>query len=359
MPRSKDPPDHHFEGFENPTTTPVPDVVFDQFLSWLGEAELKALLYIIRRTFGFKKDRDQISFNQFLRGITTADGRVLDQGCGVRSRTTLSTALKSLEAKGIVKSDKGVDERGENVTTVYSLHFKNNGEGRGVVRNPYHRSTGNGPPVVRQTYPQQTVRQETVEQQTELSSKGPNSFNLGEHTASRFSKTKVADFENKPDPDLTRRPIAAGASGFKPIGNLISLHKAQQLAQVASERPVAEARSPRRDTKRGKAPQATDWIRADIERYSDELHDLEHTPQNIGQAARLFATSGLSEAAFCQLMGEARSITKGATIRKRAIGPGGEIGFRNKMPYFFKVLRDLLGLKEQQTKPGGELPGHA
>src|SRR5919205_1041943 len=114
---SKDQPERQFEGFENPTTTPVPDVVFDEFLVWLGEAELKALMYIIRRTFGFKKDRDPISFNQFLKGIVTRDGRVLDRGCGIRDRTTLSKALKSLEAKGIVRSDKGVDERGENVTT--------------------------------------------------------------------------------------------------------------------------------------------------------------------------------------------------------------------------------------------------
>ncbi len=152
-----------FEGFENPTTTPVPDVVFDRLLTRLGEAELKALLYIIRRTFGFKRDRDPISFNQFLRGITTKDGRVLDEGCGVRSRTTLSTALKSLEHKGIVVSEKGIDEQGENVTTVYRLRFKSSESE--VVRNSYHRSTESALPVVRQTYPQQTVKQQTVQQQ--------------------------------------------------------------------------------------------------------------------------------------------------------------------------------------------------
>src|SRR5437764_9875076 len=124
MSRRKATTEFYFDGFVHPNTTPVPDVVFDAFLSVLGEAELKALLYIIRRTFGFKRDRDPISFNQFLRGITTRDGRVLDEGCGVRDRTTLSKALKSLEAKGIISSEKGVDERGENVTTVYSLKFK-------------------------------------------------------------------------------------------------------------------------------------------------------------------------------------------------------------------------------------------
>jgi hypothetical protein len=70
----------------------VPDVVFDHLLTRLGEAELKALLYIIRRTFGFKKDRDPVSFNQFLRGIITKDGEVQDEGCGIRDRTTLCGA---------------------------------------------------------------------------------------------------------------------------------------------------------------------------------------------------------------------------------------------------------------------------
>src|SRR5215207_5039046 len=127
-----------FEGFANPTTTPVPDVVFDAFLGQLGEAELKALLYIIRRTFGFKKDRDPISFNQFLKGITTRDGRTLDGGCGVKDRTTLSKALKSLEAKGIITSHKGIDERGENYTTIYQLRFRS--QPQGVVGNSYHPS---------------------------------------------------------------------------------------------------------------------------------------------------------------------------------------------------------------------------
>lgn len=137
----------YFEGFLNPTTTPVPDVVFDKLVAKLGEAELKALLYIIRRTFGFKKDKDPISFNQFLRGITTKDGRALDDGCGIKNRTTLSHALKSLEEKGIITSEKGMDEKGENVTTVYRLRFVGapQEEKREVVRETYHPGTRNVP----------------------------------------------------------------------------------------------------------------------------------------------------------------------------------------------------------------------
>ena len=69
-------------GFSRPTYTQVPDELFDELFPRLGEAELKALLYIVRRTFGFKREADSISFNQFLQGHRSQDGRVLDHGCG-------------------------------------------------------------------------------------------------------------------------------------------------------------------------------------------------------------------------------------------------------------------------------------
>src|SRR5687767_7458895 len=110
MPKKDANPTLRFDGIATPNTTPCPDVYFDQVFPQLKESELKVLLYIVRRTFGFKKNRDPISFNQFLRGITTRDGRVFDRGCGLSDKTTLSRALKSLEAMGVIVSDKGVDE---------------------------------------------------------------------------------------------------------------------------------------------------------------------------------------------------------------------------------------------------------
>ena len=39
---------------KRPTTTPLPDEIFDEWAPQLGEAELKVLLYIVRRTPGFR-----------------------------------------------------------------------------------------------------------------------------------------------------------------------------------------------------------------------------------------------------------------------------------------------------------------
>jgi len=105
------------------------------------------------------------------------------------------------------------------------------------------------------------------------------------------------------------------------------------------------SRSPQKA--RGRPPKATDQIEAVLEQISGEFHDEEHVPQNLSQAARLLQQSGKSEGAFYQLIGEARSVTKQYDIKKRASGEAGEFGARNKVPYFFSVLRDLLGMKEE------------
>src|SRR5215207_9360313 len=74
MPRKPGDETAPFDGFTRPNYTIVPDELFDRLLHQLSGAELKVLLYIIRRTFGFKKDSDRISLKQMAEGIRTRDG---------------------------------------------------------------------------------------------------------------------------------------------------------------------------------------------------------------------------------------------------------------------------------------------
>jgi phage replication O-like protein O len=112
-----------FQGFNFPTTTPVPDEVFDLLLPQLSGAELKVLLYICRRTFGFKKQWDSISLTQIASGITTRDGRVLDRGTGL-SKRHVQRALKQLEERHIIRVNRVRDETGLNYINTYSLYFQ-------------------------------------------------------------------------------------------------------------------------------------------------------------------------------------------------------------------------------------------
>lgn len=101
-----------FAGFSGPNYTQVPDALFDELLPMLSGAELKVLLYVIRRTFGFKREADTISLGQMVNGIVKRDGTRLDHGTGVTKKTLLM-ALRSLEQRQILfierrrSSDRG------------------------------------------------------------------------------------------------------------------------------------------------------------------------------------------------------------------------------------------------------------
>src|SRR5215203_3134867 len=111
-----------FAGFTSPNYTQVPDELFDVLLPTLADNELRVLLYIIRRTFGFKRDADSISLSQMVSGIKTREGQVLDSGTGL-AKSTVARGLKSLREKGIIVATRNASpERGDQPTT-YRLRF--------------------------------------------------------------------------------------------------------------------------------------------------------------------------------------------------------------------------------------------
>ncbi len=93
-----------YHGLPEPNSTQVPDEFFDFIMQDLKEGELKVILFIIRRTYGFKKSSDSISLSQMTSGIRTRDGRVLCRGAGV-SKKTLLEALSRLIQKGLVSKE--------------------------------------------------------------------------------------------------------------------------------------------------------------------------------------------------------------------------------------------------------------
>ena len=63
------------------------------------------MLYICRRTFGFHKEEDRISFSQFINGIKGRDGKRLDYGTGL-ARPSVSEALKNLRQSNAIFVEK-------------------------------------------------------------------------------------------------------------------------------------------------------------------------------------------------------------------------------------------------------------
>lgn len=148
-----------YEGFNTPNGTFVPDDVFDLIAPRLTEAELRVLLYIVRRTFGFAKNADAISLRQLTDGITARDGRILDYGTGM-SRKGVIGGIKGLQQKGIIHVHKQMDPRGDSEINVYSLRFRD-----GVVTESNYPGNPKSLPLVTQGNPQESALQEPVKQQ--------------------------------------------------------------------------------------------------------------------------------------------------------------------------------------------------
>jgi len=92
-----------------PNSTQLPNLILDLVVPLIPESEARCLIYICRRTFGFHKASDRISFSQFTDGIKDRRGNVLDYGTGL-SKQAVAVGLKNLvqsEAVRVLKSKKG------------------------------------------------------------------------------------------------------------------------------------------------------------------------------------------------------------------------------------------------------------
>lgn len=89
--------------------------IINGFWHTLTGSEQKVLDYILRHTWGFKKNSDFISREQFENGVKKKDGFWLDRGTGL-SQPSIGRALKGLEKKGfIIRIRKGKKQINEYV----------------------------------------------------------------------------------------------------------------------------------------------------------------------------------------------------------------------------------------------------
>jgi hypothetical protein len=295
-----------FRGYASPNYTPVPDQLFDEQLPDLSGAELKVLLYIMRRTFGFKKDRDTISLSQMLHGIVTRDGRVLDRGTGL-SKDSAVRALRSLATKGIIlRVRRRSAARGDEPTS-YSLHLAPVSDNRpppgGII--------GHAPP--RKSDTQDTVRQETVQ-----------------HSNSRMGTPQDQPGGTPARPARPTTPPRAPQAGPEAIGT------------VLRRRPVPPTRAAR---------EVREVVSACLREVAAEFNDHASLAASTSRALNLMAAAGITDlGTFTGRLYEARAITKERTGAIRSLTGatnGGGAPLKNKMAYFFSVLADVLGLRAE------------
>jgi hypothetical protein len=221
-------------GFKSPNYTNVPDEFLDFYVPYLSESELKVSLYIIRRTFGFKKEADSISLSQLENGIVTKDGRVLDYGTGL-SRPSIVNAIKGLLEKGIIEAEKSKSQNGGNATTTYRLHMNDRDDG--VVKNFNHPSKNSLPGVVKNFNPQETVLQKTVLYSNSKYSKNGMNKNESRGGGLKSVKSIIQDQSRvslKRDTDPLEQPKLPGVGNLPISKTGLPYKPSQSLTEVES-----------------------------------------------------------------------------------------------------------------------------
>ncbi len=349
-------PAYRFAGFQNPNYTLVPDEVFDELLSILSGGELKVLLYIIRRTFGFKKDSDNISLSQMLHGIARRDGTHLDHGAGL-SKPTLLQALRTLQDKNIIETERRRSAEKGDEPTVYRLRFAN-----GSHR--IDRGQNSTPPVVKefdqgggkQSLPgprarnlttQDPVKQQPVLQQFESSKirETPNQDRPSHDTNSTRRKPTVSvqpstDTKARVRAKLARARQSGGPSnGFVRPGDLI----ADDTSGETDQRPTGGRIYD--EDRQVLVSYMTDLAR--------ELGDQAELTSTVSRANNLMDRAGLDLNIFISKVYEARAKTQERTGSIKSRGAQTDAWGqqrKNKMAYFFSVLEDILGLKKPSDR---------
>lgn len=306
MPKTPSEGSYQFGGFVAPRYTPTPDQIFDELLApgRLTEAELRVLLYIVRRTFGWKKDCDAISLSQITDGIIRRDGERLDWGAGI-AKSSAVRAVKGLVGKGIILAERHSSrERGFEATT-YSLRLRDPlsaDETRPVPPLSVDETRGHGPLSSGET-------------------RASASLSAGE------TRETIANYAHE-----TRASIRVEPALVAPRNK-----QETSVQETVKQEPDSNRNTP---SKNEVTPGYSPYIAGILMDFSQEWGDSAHSVANVSQGHNLWYQSGLTEGAFVQHLYAARQKTQTAQGRQ------GRGVIANRMAYFFTVVRDGLS-------PGG------
>jgi hypothetical protein len=355
-----------FRGFVSPTTTPVPDEFFDVLAPRLTEAELRVSLYIIRRTFGFKKNADAISLRQMVDGIRTKDGRVLDQGTGLSKPAVIRAVRSLVQRKVITAIPRRTSDKGFEATT-YSLNILQPAvEAHPLLTKLTRGSNLSLPPLVNEDNPQQTVLQETVKQDLDLSNIRKTEKENFDYVNSESTAGKAPKGTSLTHADGIGSSQNQSSSNYQNIEEIEEIEKYRcSAAKLSGNSPPSSTGEPKRggglehigQTLQDRIPmtpltddsEAREAIEDYIRDIAAKLHDEAPLKTSTTRAYNLYIRSGVHLGRFFNALYDAE---KEAHRRSASIKKLTALGFKNRMAYFFAVLEDKLGLREKPLPNG-------
>lgn len=134
-----------FRGYRGPRFTPIPDEFLDHQLADLTSAEAKVMLFLFRKTYGYRKSGDHVSFAQLQSGTVTADGAIIDRGTGL-SKATIWRALKGLQQKRLIEVYRQTTRAGDPDVNYYRIREYSELDGPGPASPATSSPSGSGNP---------------------------------------------------------------------------------------------------------------------------------------------------------------------------------------------------------------------
>lgn len=326
-------------------------------------AELKVVLYIMRHTWGFREYNapKRITIDEFVNGRKKADGTRMDFGTGL-SKSAVLEGLERAIKHGIVICY--ADERDQaRVKHYYQLKMQS--EEQTGPESPETVTTFENsqeyteddavtkevtPVTFEEQYTEESYTEQLVndcpEQETEEEYDPYAGTIFSPNYQSPEQKIFVSEAELKTTTEVvknyhrssyqlprtenrTEEPTLR-TNDIRMTSTSLNLEEAIRYLPEADQLPKPKAKSPA-------------FIRNYLTSFSQDLGDHDHIPSNIGQAAKIYRQSGLTEEDFIQALYDAREAAKKATQIKHL----NSYGNPNRMPYFFRCLARALNPQEE------------
>lgn len=368
-----------FIGFDRPESNyfRMPNSWTDLTAGINSIAELKVVEYILRHTWGYHEYgiKKHITIDEFVHGRRRQDGERMDLGTGLSERAVYDGIRKAVE-DGLIEEETDNTDRGR-VRKSYSLRMRDSAQVSKDLSELQDLQTGvqtlQGVQSLHgrvQTLPARGAKsaprseKETVER-----------INLSNIRKATQDRNDLGPIESEGVPErlrvqgvgrnLKQPESIAEVTAVMPLGEAIAVRQALALRgglvapveatddesrREASDRP----RAPRRMREVPHQDEAYQVIQAYIADFSRELNDKAPLKTSTTRAYNLYKRAGLDQEAFIAQLYAARAVVKERTANIRSRGETSAAGLpmKHKAAYYFAVLEDLLGLRQEPIESG-------
>ncbi len=236
------------------------------------------------------------------------------------AREALAKYIKELKESGLVE----VQRRGQGKTSIYTIRDPRDGNFL-KFENRTSRSSETEQQEVRKSNGEEYTKKNTQKEEYPSNIRKTSHGKKSDQTVTDDTDTLDADGQGSGTTQVTSN-IRFSSPGLEQVGDTLKRRQPKKLTRDEDSLT----------------------IQAYLEDFSRELGDQAPLKSTTTRAVNLYRESGIELERFIPYLFEAKAITqeKSGSIKKRRGGADSMLSPKAKVPYFFGVLEDLLGLKE-------------